>query len=99
MREIGDLLRAELLKIGRRRLTWVLLFLLMAVQVLHVRSLNTSRLDYRAARESGVGRFGQSLPPEAAQAVEAEFVRRMQLPGFLDGLWGVTEGGGVFALL
>jgi ABC-type transport system involved in multi-copper enzyme maturation permease subunit len=93
------LLRAELLKIGRRWLGWLLLLALMAAFVVHARNLNTNRLDYQQAQESGFGRFGQWIMPESAQAAEAELVRRMTFPGFLDELWVITGFWGPFAVV
>jgi hypothetical protein len=49
-------MRAELLKVRRRRLGWLLLLALMAIFVFHARSLNTNRLDFQQAGESGVGK-------------------------------------------
>jgi len=99
MREWIGWLRAELLKIGRRRLGWLLLLALMAVFVFHVRSLNTGRLEYQQAQGSGVGRFGQVIMPESAEAGEAELVRRMTFPGFLDEVWVIADSQVGWALL
>ena len=102
MHEWTGLLRAELLKVGRRRLGWLLLLALMAAFVFHARSLNTGRLDYQQAQDSGFGRFGQVIMPESAQAGEAELVRRMTFPGFLDEVWVIADlqvGWGLLAVL
>lgn len=99
---MGDwiaLLRAESLKIGRRRLGWLLLLALMAAFVVHARNLNTDRLDYQQAQQSGSGRFGQWIMPESAQAAETELVRRMGFPGFLGELWVITGFWGPFAVV
>jgi ABC-type transport system involved in multi-copper enzyme maturation permease subunit len=104
MREWIGLLRAELLKVRRRKLGWLLLLALMAAFVFHARNLNTDRLDYQQAQESGFGRFGQWIMPDSAQAAEAELVRRMTFPGFLDEVWVITDfqvglGWGLLAVL
>lgn len=102
MRDWIALLRAELLKISRRKLGWLLLLALMAAFVFHARNLNTNRLDYQQAQESGFGRFGQPLTPEGARAEEAKLVQRMTFPGFFDELWVITDlqvGWGLLAVL
>ena len=99
---MGDwigLVEAEILKITRRRLSWVLLALLALIQVQHARNLRTELLDYRQAQTTGAGRFGQAVSLEVAVATEAELTRRMSFPGFLGELWVVTDVWGVFALL
>src|SRR3972149_5429829 len=99
---MGDwigLVEAEILKITRRRLSWVLLALRALIQVQHARNLRPELLDYRQAQTPGAGRFGQAVSLEVAVATEAELTRRMSFPGFLGELWVVTDVWGVFALL
>jgi hypothetical protein len=92
-------MRAELLKIARRRLTWGLLAALLVISIQHGRNLRTELLDYRQAQTSGVGRFGQGVTPELAAATEANLLRRMSLPGFLDELWIITDMWALFAVI
>lgn len=99
MRDGLGLLAAELLKILRRRLTWVLLLALMAGFALHASSLNVDRVAYNRAESSGEGRYGQPLSPDAARLGEAATLARMKLPGFLNELPAITDVWGVFALL
>lgn len=93
------LVAAELLKVGRRRLTWGLLAVLLLISIQHGRNLRTELLDYRQAQTSGVGRFGQGVSRGVAAATEADLSRRMSLPGFLDELWVITDTWGVFSLI
>jgi hypothetical protein len=93
------LVAAELLKIGRRKITWALLTALVIANALHGRGLRTELLDYRQARESGVGRFGQGVAPEVARATVADLTRRMTFPDVLDEVWMITDFWGVFALI
>jgi len=93
------LVAAELLKIGRRRLTWGLLAVLLLISIQHGRNLRTELLDYRQAQTSGVGRFGQGVSPEVAAATEANLSRRMSLSGFLNELWVITDMWGLFAVI
>jgi len=99
MREWLGLVAAELLKVGRRKITWVLLAALVAANALHGRSLRTELLDYRQAMQSGVGRFGQEIAPEVARATAADLARRMTFPDVLDEVWVITDFWGVFALI
>jgi hypothetical protein len=87
-----------MLKIGRRRLSWIVLGILILVSASHGRELRTELLDYRQAERTGVGRFGQAIPLEAARSSTTELTRRMTYPGFLDELWVVTDWG-VLAVL
>jgi ABC-type transport system involved in multi-copper enzyme maturation permease subunit len=99
MRDWLGLLAAELLKIVRRRLTWVLLLALIAGFALHASSLNADRVSYGRAESSGEGRYGQPLSPSAAKSGEVATIARMTLPGFLNEVWVITDVWGVFALL
>jgi hypothetical protein len=99
MREWLGLMRAELLKVAKRRLTWGLLAALLVISIQHGRNLRTELLDYRQAQISGVGRFGQGVTPELAAATEANLLRRMSLPGFLDELWIITDMWALFAVI
>jgi hypothetical protein len=99
MREGLGLVEAELFKIGRRRLSWVLLAALIAAAAIHGRNLRTELLDYRQAEQSGVGRFGQGVAPEVARATVADLTRRMSFPGMLDEVWVITDFWGLFALI
>jgi hypothetical protein len=93
------LVGAELLKIGRRRISWALLAALVIANALHGRGLRTELLDYRQAQESGVGRFGQGIAPEVARLTAADLARRMAFPGVLDEVWVITDFWGLFALI
>ncbi len=56
-------------------------------------------LDYQQAIESGIGRYGQPVPPAVARASEADLTRRMTFPDALDEVWEVTGTWGTVALL
>jgi hypothetical protein len=99
MAEWKGLVAAEVLKLTRRRLSWVVFGLLALALVQHARNLRTDLLDYRQAQTSGLGRFGQPVSPELALVTEESLIRRMSFPGFLDELWVVTDVWGVFAFL
>ena len=99
MRDWLGLVTAELLKIGRRKISWALLMALVVANALHGRGLRTELLDYRQAQESGVGRFGQGIAPEVAEATAADLARRMTFPGVLDETWVITDFWGLFALI
>ncbi len=99
MREWLGLVVAELLKISRRRIGWILLAALVVASGLHGRGLRTELLDYRQAQDSGVGRFGQGIAPEVAQATAADLARRMTFPGVLDEVWVISDFWGLFALI
>ncbi len=99
MREWLGLAGAELVKLGRRRISWALAAALVVASVLHGRGLRTGLLDYRQAQESGVGRFGQAVAPEVARATADDFARRMTFPDVLDEAWVITDFWGLFALI
>ncbi len=99
MRDWLGLVRAELLKIARRRIAWILLAALVVAAGLHGRGLRTELLDYRQAQQSGIGRFGQGITPEVARATVADMARRMTFPGVLDEAWVITDFWGLFALI
>jgi hypothetical protein len=99
MRDWLGLVAAELLKIGRRRVSWALLAALIAASVVHGRNLRTELLDYRQAEQSGLGRFGQGVAPEVARATAADLTRRMSFPDVLDEVWVITDFWGLFALI
>jgi hypothetical protein len=99
MREWFGLVEAELLKIGRRRLSWFLLAAVVAASVLHGRALRTDLLDYRQAEQSGVGRLGQGVSPDAARVTAADLARRMTFPAVLYEAWVTTDFWGLLALI
>jgi len=99
VREWLGLVQAELLKIGRRRISWALLAALVIASALHARGLRTDLLDYRQAQESGVGRFGQAIPPEAALLTATDLEERMTFPGVVDEVRATTDFWGLFALI
>ncbi|HEY69413.1 MAG TPA: ABC transporter permease subunit, partial [Anaerolineae bacterium] len=99
MREGLDLIRAELLKISRRKISWALLAVLVIASVLHARGLRAEFLDYRQAQETGIGRFDQGIAPEVAVATTADLARRMSFPDVLDEVWSTTDFWGLFALM
>lgn len=99
MHEWLDLVRAELLKVGRRRISWALLAALVIANALHGRGLRTEFLDYRQAQETGLGRFGQGIAPEVAHLTAADLARRMSFPGVLDEVWVITDFWGLFAII
>jgi hypothetical protein len=99
MREWFGLVQAELLKIGRRRLNWLLLAALVAASALHGLALRADLLDYRQAEQSGVRRSDLEVAPEAARAIAADLARRMTFPAVLDEAWVTTDFWGVLALI